>query len=336
MMHHIIISRTDKIGDVILTLPSVIRLRERFPHARITFLGNSYTKPVLSCTDYIDNIIEWDILSKKPEKDRIHVLKSLNAQAILHMFPQKDVAKVAFKAGIPLRAGTSHRMYHWLYCNSLINFSRKRSDLHESQLNLKLLRATGADVSMDKKELCRLKLFTKIPLADPQTLSFIDEGRVNIILHPHSKGSAREWPLSHYSELCNMLPAEKYNIIFAGTKDEAVMYHLALQNIGRPVQDAGGALSLSQYIALISKCDALVAASTGPLHIAAACGIHAVGIYPPIRPMHPGRWAPIGKKVTVFSQDKICSKCRNIISCQCMSDIMPETVARFIFTISAL
>jgi heptosyltransferase III len=335
MLQHIIISRTDKIGDVILTLPSVIRLREHFPHVRITFLGNSYTKPVLSCAEYIDNIIEWDILSEKTERDCIQIFKSLNAQAILHMFPQKDVAKAAFKAGIPIRAGTSHRLYHWLYCNQLLHFSRKRSDLHEAQLNLKILKATGVDVCMDKNELCRLDLLTRIPVAEQQTLSYIDENRMNIILHPHSKGSAREWPLSHYIELCNLLPVEKYNIIFAGTKDEAEMYHPSLQAIKRSVKDAGGKLSLNQYIALISVCKALVAASTGPLHIAAACGIHAVGIYPPIRPMHPGRWSPIGKNVTVFSPDKACSKCRKSLTCQCMSEITPEAVARFLFTLSA-
>jgi ADP-heptose:LPS heptosyltransferase len=38
----------------------------------------------------------------------------------------------------------------------------------------------------------------------------------------------------------------------------------------------------------------LVAASTGPLHIASAVGIHAIGLYPSKRPMHPGRWMPLG------------------------------------------
>jgi ADP-heptose:LPS heptosyltransferase len=60
--------------------------------------------------------------------------------------------------------------------------------------------------------------------------------------------------------------------------------------------DLCGRLSLDEYITLISSSYALVAASTGPLHIAAACGIRAIGLYSPMRPIHPGRWKPIGKQ----------------------------------------
>ncbi|MEM8966575.1 MAG: glycosyl transferase, partial [Bacteroidota bacterium] len=35
---------------------------------------------------------------------------------------------------------------------------------------------------------------------------------------------------------------------------------------------------------------------TGPLHIAAASGIYTLGLYPDKRPMHAGRWGPIGIK----------------------------------------
>ena len=40
---------------------------------------------------------------------------------------------------IPLRIGTTNRLYHWVTCNELVKLSRKKSDLHEAQLNLKLL-----------------------------------------------------------------------------------------------------------------------------------------------------------------------------------------------------
>ena len=47
------------------------------------------------------------------------------------------------------------------------------------------------------------------------------------------------------------------------------------------VTDLTGQLSLSQLVELIAHCDGLVAASTGPLHLAAAFGIRAVGLYAP-------------------------------------------------------
>ncbi len=325
-MKTIIISRTDKIGDVILTLPLAFLLKEKFTDTRIIFLGNSYTKPVLKCTEYIDEIYEWDKITHLSEKERIDFFKKLKADAILHVFPQKEIAQTAFRSGIPFRAGTSHRTFHWLYCNTLLNFSRKKSDLHEAQLNLKLLRPLGLNIERSLEDLSQIKLLNNIPAHDALTATYIDETRINIIFHPRSKGSAREWPLQHYAELCNLLPENKYNIIFSGTEDEAQMYRSFFKNISKNILDAGGKLSLDQYIALISKCDALIAASTGPLHIAAATGIHAFGIYPPIRPMHPGRWAPIGKHVHIFSQNKDCVNCRKTTECQCMKDILPENL----------
>ena len=55
----IVISRTDSIGDVVLTLPLAGILRERFPTAKIIFLGNTYTKPIIQCCEDVDEIWEW-------------------------------------------------------------------------------------------------------------------------------------------------------------------------------------------------------------------------------------------------------------------------------------
>ncbi len=93
---------------------------------------------------------------------------------------------------------------------------------------------------------------------------------------------------------------------------------------GDNVTDICGKLSLSQFISFIHECNGLVACSTGPLHIAAVSGIEAYGIYPPIKPMHPGRWAPIGKKAEVFVLNEDCNDCRtNSAACHCIKEITP-------------
>jgi heptosyltransferase III len=82
----IIISRTDKIGDVILTLPMVNLLKEFFKNVKIVFIGNSYTHPVLNFASGIDEILEWDTLMQLSEKERIQTVKQLHADVILHVF----------------------------------------------------------------------------------------------------------------------------------------------------------------------------------------------------------------------------------------------------------
>lgn len=38
----------------------------------------------------------------------------------------------------------------------------------------------------------------------------------------------------------------------------------------------------------------MISPSTGPLHMAAALGLAAVGVYPPAPTMSPRRWGPLG------------------------------------------
>ena len=59
-------------------------------------------------------------------------------------------------------------------------------------------------------------------------------------------------------------------------------------------------------------------------------GINAIGLYPPIKPMHPGRWAPIGAKAKYFVKDIQCKECKNTIICKGLHDITPETIMQYI------
>ena len=72
----VLISRTDSIGDVVLTLPMCVWIKKNYPTAKIIFLGNTYTKPVIECLPQIDEIIEWAELEKMPESIRVDFLKA--------------------------------------------------------------------------------------------------------------------------------------------------------------------------------------------------------------------------------------------------------------------
>ena len=135
----IIISRTDSIGDVILTLPVAGVLKEYDPDIKIFFLGKSYTKDVVNTSEYIDYFINWDEIQSLDHEGQIRKFAETGVDAIIHVFPVKKIAQLAKKAKIPVRVGATGRLYHYFTCNKLVPFSRKRSSLHEAQLNLKLI-----------------------------------------------------------------------------------------------------------------------------------------------------------------------------------------------------
>ncbi len=322
----IIISRTDNIGDVILALPMAGVIKKAIPGAYIIFLGKTYTRDIVLMSEYVDEFADWDVIKKQTRHAQERNLKKLNADYIVHALAVKQIARLAKKAGIRKRVGTSGRIYHLKYCNKIIFFTRKRSKLHESQLNMKLLKAFGVKRPFPLPEI--IKNYGIIP---PNTLpdkyrDMIDNSKFNLILHPKSKGSAREWGLKNYSELIDLLPKDKFRIFIAGTETEGLEFRSELTYKNPDIIDISGKLSLLEYISFIANADGMVACSTGPLHIAAALGKFAIGIYPPIRPMHPGRWSPVGTNATYFVADKKCNKCRISKECECIQSITPEMV----------
>lgn len=322
----IILSRTDSIGDVILTLPLAGIIKSIFPDSQIYFLGKTYTKDIISLSKHIDKFIDWSELSVLPLNIQISKLKSLNIDTFIHVFPNKEIAALAKKARIKTRIGTAHRPFHWTTCNKLLNFSRKNSELHETQLNTKLLKPLGIDKSFSLEELVTFYGFDNVKPLSTNFQSLFDPNRFNLILHPKSKGSAREWGLDNFKKLIKILPVEKYKIFLSGTEDEGLLFRdelIGAQN----VVDISGKMNLQEFISFINAADGLIAASTGPLHIAAALGKRALGIYPPIKPMHPGRWMPLGINADYVVQENDCSDCRDGGACHCMLDLSAEKIA---------
>lgn len=289
----ILLSRTDSIGDVMLTLPMAGLIKQRFPGTRVIFLGRNYTAPVLHLCRHVDEVVTLDDLHNSGEAGAVQVLKGARADAVVHVFPQREVARWCKAAGIPLRIGTSHRIWHWTTCTVRVPFSRRRSDLHEAQLNVKLLAPFGITDIPDLPALAALTGL-RAPEPDAELRRVLDPAKRKVLLHPLSKGSAVEWGLDHFAELMRALDPARYQVIITGTAHEADRYRKELPWNLPHVWDAGGRLSLDRLIALIGASDALVAASTGPLHIAAALGRRAIGLYATDRPLHPGRWGPIG------------------------------------------
>ncbi len=319
----IIISRIDSIGDVVLTLPMCGVLKHSLPQYEIIFLGRAYTKAIVDCCQHVDSFWDWDQIKTSPMDDQLKCFSEVDV--IVHVRPDREIASIAKRARIPLRIGTSHRSFHLFTCNKLIHFSRKKSDLHESQLNVKLLSPLGITRHYSTDELADFYGLTKVPALSEELLQLIDKEKFNLILHPKSRGSAREWGLSNFSQLINILPSEHFKIFITGTKAEGELVK-DLFNSERAIINMTGKLSLEQLISFIDECNGLVAASTGPLHIAAALGKKVVGIFPPVRPMHPGRWRPIGKQASYVVKETLCDDCRKSENCHCIREITAEQV----------
>lgn len=327
-MQRIILSRTDNLGDVVLTLPMAGAIKAQLPDSQVFFIGKSYTKSIIEGSNFVDKFLDREEILQNPQ-----LLKDLQASAIIHVFPDKEIANLAKNVNIPIRIGTSHRFFHWFSCNKMVNLGRKNSDLHEAQLNLKLLQPLNLKTGYQLTEIAKLYSMTKIATLPTAFQHLINKEKFNLILHPKSKGSAREWNLENYQALIQLLPKEKFQFFITGTQAEGEKIKALSPTLFdfENVNDLTGKLSLSQLISFINEIDGLVACSTGPLHIAAALGKKVVGIFPPMRPIHPQRWQPIGTQAHTLCLSKPCNDCRKSMDCACIQSITPSQVANLLF-----
>lgn len=328
-MQTFLVSRTDAIGDVVLTLPMCGRLKQLFPDCRVVLLGRTYTQAVAEACPWVDDFLNFDELNALPEFEQVQLLQAQHADAILHVFPNKLLARLAYKARIPLRIGTRNRLFHWLTCNRLMALSRRHSPLHEAQLNLQLLAPLHPEAELSLPEVAKLvQLHSPEPLAPDwrQLLNQRQPTQLNVVLHPRSRGSAREWGLPHFGALARLLHAAGHRVFVTGTSAEGEeLREWLTEHQPFLAADLTGRLTLPQLLAFLSEADGIVAGSTGPLHVAAALGRYTLGLYPPIRPMHPGRWAPLGPHAGYLVFDRPdCQDCRREpAACTCIKALAP-------------
>jgi ADP-heptose:LPS heptosyltransferase len=322
---HLLISRTDNIGDVVLTLPIAGYLKRLYPSMKIGFLCRAYAAPMVRGCTALDYVVELEQLDNPAV-----LLKHSGIDTIIFAKPDKRLAAAAKKAGIKNRVGTSHRWFHWLYCNKLAHFSRVKSTLHEAQLNFELLRPLGIDHIPDLNEIPSLYRLGAPPYSGRPRLL---HEQFNLVLHPKSNGNGREWPLRHYAELARLLQNNgNVKVWITGSEREGKWIEenapalLAMPN----VTSVCGKFALDELAAFINAADGLIASGTGPVHLSAALGKRTLGLFPPIAPIHPGRWGALGAKAQVLCQPAPCSGCNDAATCVCMESITPAQVARVV------
>jgi heptosyltransferase III len=321
---HVLISRTDSIGDVVLTLPMCAALKEKYPTIKITFLCKKYTQFVVSAFKAVDEVVLLEDLLES--KNPVEQLKTLTIDACIHVFPNKQIAEWAKKAKIPFRIGTSHRLFHWMSCNIRPSFSRKKSNLHEAQLNFALITDffnLNYPPSFDRLN-NYIEQFQPDNDVDFGELEKIATQRY-VILHPKSQGSAKEWPFENYLKLADELVRNNTIVVFTGTENEGSLFRREIPKHDCII-DATGKLSLIALFEFIKGAHGLVACSTGPYHLAGALGINAIGLFSSKKPIHPGRWHALGRRAQAVEFDPNCVRCASSKLCNCIEKIKPEKV----------
>lgn len=299
----ILVTRTDKLGDVILTLPVISQLKKKFPDAKIFFLVSNYVKDLIENYEGIDELIyleDYPTLSSKKK-----YFKSQYFDLAVNVFPRFEIALAMYLSGIKIRIGSGYRWYSFLY-NHKIFEHRKYADKHEADYNLNLLRPVIRDIDYEKKYYFRYTNDETSNLGVKLSAHGFNLSCDFIIIHPASKGSALDLPLEKFQNLCTDLLKnfKDVNIVLTGTNDDSDKTKNLVNGINfddkKRVFDLSGLLNLRELMILIDKSKLFISNSTGPIHIAGALNKNIIGFYPNKIPMNAERWKPLSVNAVII------------------------------------
>lgn len=312
--HHVLLVRTDRLGDMLLTLPMVHALKVAYPACRVTVLASEANIEAARHHPEVDGV-ELDAVEAKGSGLRgvrrlAAQLRGLGCDAAVMVHPTPRLALAVCLAGVPIRIGTAYRVYSFLF-NRRIHEHRSRPPWkHEAVHNLNLLRPLG--VSATEVSPVRWQVSAE-EAADIDRLlqdAGVCETKL-VVIHPGNAGSALNWSASQYGELARRLAADGVRVLLTGSAGEAGLTARVAAAAGPGAIDLAGKLTLAQLAALLSRCRLYVGSSTGPTHLAAAVGTPVLALYSPLRSNAPARWAPLGRQVAVLQPQValVCPRC---------------------------
>jgi heptosyltransferase-2 len=307
-LQNILVVRTDRIGDVILTLPTVEALKSNFPAARVAMLVRSYTSGL---AEGIAEILLYDRDGTlKPFFEMLRELRCLRFDAAVVAFPRPRIAILLWLAGIPMRIGTGYRWYSFFF-NRRIYEHRRTVEKHESEYNLSLLHVLGCKVSSTPKVHLVFSGQEKKAAANVRRELGISDTNKLALLHPGSGGSAHDWKPERFAQLATELSKRGFSIVITGGRTETEIVSRVVKEAKETIRSYISTLSIKEFGAFIQTAQVFVSNSTGPLHIAAAVETPVIGFYPPVRVMSPKRWGPLTEKKVIFVPDPVkCPRCK--------------------------
>ena len=328
----ILIVRTDRIGEVLLSTPIITALKEKWPRAEITVMIRPEVKELIEDNPCVSEIIEYknDIRENKGREGEIRVnrgkegviraafrlrkiFKEREFDIAIVVNPKKEFHLAAFLAGIPVRVGFNRKWAFFL--THKVKDLKFLAQKHEVEYNLDLVRTLGIEPK-DKRPVLVVKdnlrdCFAPAVLlrkTKQQGLAMTsgDQPRPLIAIHPCTSNPKKQWPKTYFAKLGDLLMADGYNVVLvSGAKEARFAEEVIALMKNKPI-DLTGKLNLRELAALFEQCKFLISGDSGPVHIAAAVGAKVIALFGAADPgSRPKRWGPYGEGHIVIAKERI-------------------------------
>jgi ADP-heptose:LPS heptosyltransferase len=317
-IQNILFIKLAAIGDGILLIPTLRKLKDSFPKAKITFMCSDINISVIQKIPYVDRIINcrvYDFMKnpmnfyrfiKDLRKTKYEVVIDAGQweriNSLITIFTRRD-----YSIGFRTKGQWKH-----VVNDAVIAHSRTKHEVENFMDLLIPLGIVPVSGEYDFDDL-QLEFFLK-----PEHRKFRDdfwkehnlEDKNVICFHPGcgENGKPREWALENYVNVGKRLhDADKdLVIIITGTNFEKYLcdpLHEALKVFSI---NTAGHYTLEQSAALVERAKLMLCSNTGILHVSTCVGTRTVGLHGPTNPV---KWGAYNKRAITIQSSKFCSPC---------------------------
>jgi heptosyltransferase-1 len=298
---NVAIVKLSSLGDVVHTLPLACALRAARPEARISWLIEARHAPVLAGHPALADVIVVDTRRWRRARTPRAIVASIAAIRALrrHLRSQRFDAAIDAQgnlksgvvtrvSGAPLRIGFARS-----HCREGANilFTNRRVTpaaraRHVVDQNLTLLR--GLDIPLPARGTFDVPVdaAAEASMDDAFAAAGLKPRDRIVVLNPGAGRARKLWPVERFAALAAA-------IVRDGLGRAVALWGPGEMETAERISRGGGAVlapptDITSLIALLRRTNVVVAADTGPLHLAAALGIPCVGLFGPTSPARNG------------------------------------------------
>ena len=303
----ILVIKMSALGDVILSLPSLRALREKFPQSAISVLVGRKSRNIIRNCPYVNDTIVCD-----PGQDfkigsfwrTAKFLADEDFDMVVDLQNNRASHLLSYLSGARLRAGHDNRKWSFF-------LNRKTKDVpsgmgaleHQFQV-LKLVGVEYLDRRLEiwtqKEEDERARLFLESQWVSPsQTLVGINPGS-------SPRWPTKQWPVENFAKLCDELAKRNIRVVITGSSEDAPLAEELLNLTRNKPINAVGKTSITELAALIRRCQVFISSDSAPMHIASSVGVPLLAIF---GPTDPARHLVPPARYQVFWKELQCSPC---------------------------
>jgi heptosyltransferase-1 len=344
----ILLIKPSALGDVVHTIPVLVKLRTRYPSARIDWLITPENAEVVRHHPALSNVVLFARrdFSKRGHRwravlgfvDLLKQIRGANYDLVIDMHGQVRSAFFSLVSGARVRIGfdrpvkfsrtvsaehdlknvPSHgwrgaREGSWIAYTHRIPIPTL--DVHAIDRYLGVGALLGFD---DEPPDLTIHLSTETVSEVQQLLEEHDvpASKPVVVLVPGTIWETKHWTIEGFAGVAREFLREGLAVVLAGTKrDEARCRQIAAAAPG--TTDLCGKTTPADLAALIQRAEVAVTNDSGSMHVAASLGKPTVSVFGPTNPVHIG---PYERPESVVRLDLPCSPCNYRRLSQCPFD----------------